>query len=348
MSEQENSILQPIGEETSTSPQIINDDGIDVIINANELPKDIEGHQQLVNKIKSNKPESQNNNESNYKYNPLWDIAQKEFVNAGSTFDLPEALKTGKLEDKDLTAEDEFRLLKESIIKNTKFGFEEDPMVNYYLFAKERNPNIDPLQFIEEYKTSVTIHSMDDDVFLSNYLKANQPEMDESDITETISKLGNEKSEIVQSLKQEVLKDFYTENDSISQKKVQEYEKYMEQFDKRRESDVNVLLSGISKDRKVGELQLDEDTYKEFEKEFKSTFLRGTDNQLVTINVPEKFVNMLSDDKELMKMMAYYKYGDKLIKKEIEKRQSELEEQLGVKPKIEGSTQRHGSFLEPI
>lgn len=347
MSEVENSAIQPIGDDAPSGIQVINDDGVEVIVGDN-LPKSTEEHQKLVNQIKGGGDDntgSPNNNEGSYKYNPMWEIAQKQFEDG---FELPEALKTGKLEDKELTPEDEFRLLQESIVKNTKFGFEDDPMVNYYLFAKERNPDIEPMQVIEEYKTSMTIHSMEEDVFLSNYLKANQPDMDEEGIKATIAKLGSDKADIVKKLKNEVLGDFYAQNDSISQQKNEEYEKYMQQFDKRREADVNVLLSGISKDKKVGELQLDDDTFKEFETEFKGTFLRSKDNPLVTINVPQKFVEMLGDDKELMKMVAYHKYGDTMIKKEIERRKAELEEQLGIKPRIDGAAQRASGLIEPI
>ena len=122
----------------------------------------------------------------------------------------------------------------------------------------------------------------------------------------------------------------------------------MSQFDKKRESEINVLLSEVSKDKKIGAFKLDDDTFNEFQSEFKEMFLRGKDNQLVSINVPEKFVNMLSKDSDLLKMIAYYKYGDKLIEKEIDRRKSELEEQLGVKPRIDGIAQRQGGFIEPI
>ena len=228
------------------SPQIINDDGIDVIINADNLSKDIDEHRQFVNKLKQDDGQSQVENKDSYKYNPLWDIAQSKFKDNGIEFELPEALKLGKIEDKDLTPEDEFNLLQESIIQNTKFGFEEDPVVNYYLFAKERNPDLNSMDIIEEYKTSMKIHSMDEDDFLSNYLKASQKDISETEIQETIHKLGNKKQEVVEQLKQEVLKDFYETHDSINKQKAQEYEQYMSQFDKKRESEINVLLTEVS------------------------------------------------------------------------------------------------------
>lgn len=342
MTEQE---LTPIGGAEQTEPRIIDDGGVKVVEGFDESKHNFD---EVVAKAKGEDFVPEGQEASEYKYNPLWDIAKSNFTNSGVDFELPEALKTGKIGDKPLTPEDEWNLLQETIVENTRFGFEDDPLISYFMFAKERNPDLDQTQLLKEYEVSMNVHQMEEDTFLREYLKANQPEMEEQQINETINKLGAKKSEITEQLKREVLSDFYNTHDEIAKKKNAEYEAYMQKFDKQREADVTNLLSKVKSEKKVGELTFDDETLSELENDFKGTFLRSESNKLVSINVPEKFLELIGDDNSLMKLYAYAKYGDKVINKEIEKRKQELEEQLGITPKLTGSSQRSGGLINPI
>ena len=166
--ENQNQPLNVIGQD-DLQHKIVDDGGIKVITGTEDMPIDqfTKVRDEIVNK--TDNPPAQ---VSEYKAMPAWDVMKEEFEAAGLEFKMPEALTTGKYNDKPLTPKEEFQLMRDMIIENTNFGFEEDPLINMYLSSKEKNPELHPDEFITEYQTSMKIHNMQPKEFLTAYVKS--------------------------------------------------------------------------------------------------------------------------------------------------------------------------------
>jgi hypothetical protein len=103
------------------------------------------------------KEEENNSKVVDYKYNPIWDVLKKNLSDEENKWDFPEEIKTGKKKDGTaLTAEEEFELIKDTVIDNTDFT-NGDTFLEEYLESKEKGLSTD--DFLKTKVKSFVDHS---------------------------------------------------------------------------------------------------------------------------------------------------------------------------------------------
>ena len=349
---EDENVIQGIGDESS-APEIINDGGIEVIKNfSSSDPDEIKEVKEKLGVQEDVSATSQ----GNYKYMPAWDVMKSQFEAAGMEWNLPEPLKTGKIDDTTpLTPEAEFEMMRDMIIENTDFGFDQDPLMAMYLQAKERDGKVDPNSFIEEYQTSMQIHNMESKDFLFAYLRntSGQGKDPNSQLTDDVinSRLASLSKEVLdteaQKYKAEVLKGFYEDNAKVRQRQEQEYLRVQEKETEREKMQMDTIINSMKTKKGFDGLSFDDNTLNEFNTSFTSVFTRGEENPIVTVGLPKKFVELLTPE-NLYKAVAYLSKGESVIKSKTDERVRALEEQLGIKPLEKGQSQLGGNRYEPI
>jgi len=335
---------------------IIDDGGIRVITGVNDLPSNGEE----FNRIKetamgndSNTQQQQQSSQGDYKPMPTWDFMKEEFIAAGLEFELPEALKTGKINDKPLTPKEEYELMREMIIENTDFGFDQDPVISHYLKSKEKNPNLNPNDFINEYQASMQIHSMEDKDFLIAYMRSAEGQSDinpngltEEQIQERVGKLHPEQLKAEsKKYKETVLQNFYEGQQEIRKNQQQKLETELKRQDVVQKQILETTVNTIKSKKGFDDIIIDDESLGKINTTFVDVFTRNESNPLVNVNIPKKFVDMLTHE-NLYKIVAYLNNPD-IIKKQSDEKIKSLEEQLGVRPS-KGATQLGRGSLQPV
>lgn len=358
MEEQEKTEQVKTIAEAITPNAVVDDGGIKVLVGVNNLPENKGELEKIKSDIlKKTTPADDTKgvgaSSTPYTYMPAWDIMKEDFDALGLEFQMPDPLRTGQIENRPLTQKEEFQLMRDMIIENTTFGFEEDPFMMHYIQAKEKNEGITAEDFIEEYQASTQIQAMDDKEFLASYLRnvAGQSEENPNGLTEEVIQDSLNKLKPAQikeeatKYKNEVLNQFNERQTEIRKANEQKIEAELKVQDGIQQKMLDTVINNVKTKKGFDNIAFDEQSLQELSNTFKDVFTRNESNPLINVNIPKKFVDMLTQD-NLFKIVAYLNKPEMLQKKASEKIK-DLEEQLGVKPSS-AATQFGSGTLRPV
>lgn len=110
--------------------------------------------------------------------NPIWSVLSQKLSTEEKPYELPDPIKTGKLEDAQLTPEQEFDLITRVIQENTRIPELEDEDVRNLIAAK-RAEDFSMESFIKQYSTQAEMSNLSDYDYMFRMMKEESGKSDE-------------------------------------------------------------------------------------------------------------------------------------------------------------------------
>ena len=338
--------------DSNNSLEVIDDGGIKVIKDfSSSDPSQIREVQEQLG-IDPATPKQ----EGTYTYNPMWDIMKGQFEEVNAEFNMPEALRTGMIdENTPLTPEQEFNLLRDFIIDNTDFGFDSDPELSLFMSMRNENPNLTFSEYAETRQQQMAIQNMPSDKFLFSMLKNTvgkevnpQEGFSDEEIMERLAKLSpDEITAIANEEKGKMFEDFNRVQQENYARQRAEIEQRMQREREVEAMQLNTVINTVTQNKGFDGIVFNDESLNQYNNTFKSVFERSEDNPYVAVEIPQKLLGMLSPE-NLYKVVAYLSSGGNIVNHRETERIRALEGQLSRQPLERGQIQGGRSLPEPL